>query len=93
VDLTAETVIDFGRADKALRRAAVRTQAALAAEAGVSRAFVVDLERGNRPGTELGLVLRVLRVLGARVRLEKPTRPSHSDGFAESLAEILAANP
>lgn len=38
-------------------------QRALAEKVGVSRHWIIDVERG-RPGAEIGLVFRALRVLG-----------------------------
>lgn len=59
------------------------TQADLAERAGVSRAFVLDIERGARPRAELARTLRVLRALDKSIRLD--------DDSPESFDEILDA--
>jgi len=45
------------------------TQLQVAEAAGVSRAFVSDLERGDRSGAELARVLAVIRALDLAVDL------------------------
>lgn len=60
------------------------TQAALAERAGVSRKWLIGLERGARTGAELGKVLAVLNALHLSIQLIKqpersavqPTEPS-----------------
>jgi HTH-type transcriptional regulator/antitoxin HipB len=56
------TPSDFGRAVRHRRRALGLDQAELAQSAGVSRQWIVALERGKE-GVALALVLRTLRVL------------------------------
>lgn len=62
------------------------TQAQLAERAGVSRAFVLDLERGARARAELFRVLAVVRALGKAVALVDD-RPPRS--FEQELDEVL----
>jgi len=59
----------LGAALRERRRQAALTQAQVAERAGVSRAFVTDLERGRRPRAELHRVLAVIRALDAGVTL------------------------
>jgi HTH-type transcriptional regulator/antitoxin HipB len=74
----------------ALRQARLRaglTQAELAARAEVSRAFVVGIEAGNRPGAELQRVLALVRALEHTMTLT-PTLETKS--FAAALDDLLA---
>ena len=60
---------ELGAALRARRRAQGMTQLQVAEAAGVSRAFVSDLERGDRSGAELARVLAVIRALDLAVDL------------------------
>jgi transcriptional regulator with XRE-family HTH domain len=88
------TFMSAGSTDPQSLGAAVRqardvhgwTQAELAERAGVSRAFVLDLERGARSRAELGRVLAVVRALGLAVALVDDRRP---DDFDEVLDQVL----
>jgi len=62
------------------------TQEELAKAAGVSRAFVVGLERGARPRAELFRVLAVVRALGKALTFIDDERPG---SFDQTLDEIL----
>jgi HTH-type transcriptional regulator/antitoxin HipB len=73
---------DVGLVIRERRRALGLDQATLAARIGVSRQWVVAIERG-KPRAEVGLVLTALRVLGLSVRAEP--RPDDPD-----IARILA---
>jgi y4mF family transcriptional regulator len=75
----------------AVRRArAVRgwTQQDLAGHAGVSRAFVIDLERGARPRAELMRVLAVLRALGKALVLVDDAARSDDDLLGEVFRRV-----
>ena len=61
---------ELGRVLRAERKALGLTQGDLAAASGVSLRFVSELERG-RPTAGVGRVLRVLKMLGVRVVLER----------------------
>jgi HTH-type transcriptional regulator/antitoxin HipB len=50
-------------------------QADLARAAGVTRQWIVALERGHRPTLELGLVLRTIEALGMELALGWPSPP------------------
>ena len=60
---TIKTPNDFGQAIREQRRALGWDQAKLAKQVGVSRQWVIDIEKG-KPRAELELALRTLRVLG-----------------------------
>lgn len=70
------TPADVGALIRARRRASGLDQATLAARAGVSRLWLGEVERG-KPGASLGLVLRVLAVLG--VTLVAPEHDAVAD--------------
>jgi DNA-binding XRE family transcriptional regulator len=60
----------LGQAIRHYRREAGLTQADLAKQSGLNRTYLSDLERGQ--GTEqVKRLLRVLRLLGVRMTLEK----------------------
>ncbi|WP_165217333.1 helix-turn-helix transcriptional regulator [Schaalia sp. ZJ1691] len=61
--------LELGAAIREHRDKAGLTQAELAARAGVSRAFIIDIERGRRPRAELGRVLALLRALEVSITL------------------------
>ncbi|GCE77396.1 helix-turn-helix domain-containing protein [Cellulomonas biazotea] len=78
---------EIGAQLRAARRGQGLTQAEVAVAAHVSRAFVVDLEGGKRPGAELGRVLAVARVLGLGVALVPEQVPT----FEDALNDVLGA--
>lgn len=77
--------IELGAALRASRRSQGLTQDALAQRAQVSRAFVVDIEKGKRPRAELGRVLAVIQALGLGVSLVRDDEPSFDDALADLL--------
>lgn len=84
--MMVHTPRDVGAAIRAQRRALKLDQASLAAQVGVSRQWIISLEKG-KPRAELSLVLRTLRVLnlGLDVTPESPAGASDVD-----LDDILA---
>jgi HTH-type transcriptional regulator/antitoxin HipB len=88
------TAADVGRLVKAARTRRAMSQADLAAVAGVSRRWLVDLEAG-KPRAQLDLALRVLAVLGVQLHTDAPEMPSTSPASTTSsdvdLDEHLAA--
>jgi HTH-type transcriptional regulator/antitoxin HipB len=65
------------------------SQAALAKHVGVSRSWVIQVERGN-PGAEIGLVLRALSALGLEVDVRGPEAAAPIDaGDTIDLRDIL----
>jgi len=63
------TPIDLGCAIRDRRRRLELGQANLAKQVGVSRKWIVDIEKG-KPGAAIGLILRTLDALGLRVALD-----------------------
>lgn len=63
---TFKTAEDVGNIIRQRRKALGWDQARLASECGVSRQWVVDIEKG-KPRAELQLVLRVMNVLGLKL--------------------------
>lgn len=63
--------VDFGNVIRQRRKSLNWDQARLARESGVSRQWVVDIEKG-KPRAELQLVLRVMNVLGLRLSADEP---------------------
>jgi HTH-type transcriptional regulator/antitoxin HipB len=76
---------ELGHALREVRKQRGLTQAQLAAKASVSRAFVIALENGTTPRSEMMRVLRVIRALGLRIALEDDDSP----GFDEALAQLI----
>jgi HTH-type transcriptional regulator / antitoxin HipB len=80
--MIVRTPKELGQLIKEHRGARGLTQAALAAQVGVSRKWIIDLESGKRT-TDLSLVLRTLNVLGveldARARPARPTNDTQID--------------
>jgi HTH-type transcriptional regulator / antitoxin HipB len=74
-----KTPADFGALIKSRRKALKIDQAGLANAIGVSRQWVVAVEKGQA-GAEIGLVLRALNHLGLRIG-------SLSEGAAGSRAK------
>jgi len=68
---TFKTAEDVGNIVRQRRKALGWDQARLAAESGVSRQWVVDIEKG-KPRAELQLVLRVMNVLGLKLAAADP---------------------
>jgi HTH-type transcriptional regulator / antitoxin HipB len=86
--MQAKTPNDFGIFIREQRRARGWDQAELARQIGVSRHWVVDIEKG-RQGAELGLVLRALRALEIELYLEQAP-PQVDDPLAAALARARA---
>jgi HTH-type transcriptional regulator/antitoxin HipB len=87
--MAIRTPRDLGAAVRDRRRALQLDQAALASRAGVSRQWIIALERG-KPGAELGLVLRTLKALD--LRLDVNAEPTTVTGSADiNLDAIVAA--
>jgi HTH-type transcriptional regulator/antitoxin HipB len=83
------TPTDIGLAIRERRRALGISQATLAAQVGVSREWIVEIEGGKRRA-EIGRVLRTLEVLGLTLRTGEPP-PSRADGTSpEALVNIDA---
>ena len=81
---------DFGALIKAQRKARNLDQADLAAAIGVSRQWVVAIEKG-RSGAELGLVLRALNRLKVRLASQDNSPPDPSLRPKVDLDAIISA--
>lgn len=77
--------IQLGAALRERRERAGMTQGRLAERAGVSRAFIIDLERGRRPRAELGRVLSIMRALDAAIMLVDDDHRDTDDILTELL--------
>ena len=64
------------------------TQAEVARQSGVSRAWVVRFEEGH-PGAELGRVFAVLRTLNAELRLSESSMSAGERERERYLSELL----
>lgn len=78
------TPADLGAVVRESRLAAGLTQAELASTAGVSREWLLGLERGARPRAELGKVLAVLDALDLPLTIGR--EPSSSEASTDSEA-------
>lgn len=79
------TPIELGRAVQRARAELGLTQAEAAKKAGVSRRWLIELERGHG-NAQLGKVLAALHALGLSLRVvrhEPPSGPSELDDIVE----------
>ena len=75
----AKTARDLGQTIRARRKELSLDQAQLARQVGVSRQWLIDIEKG-KPGAELGLVLRTLNALDLSMHLNPTTTPDSRSG-------------
>jgi HTH-type transcriptional regulator / antitoxin HipB len=68
-NMLLRTPNDLGSAIRDRRRRLNLDQSDLARQIGVSRKWIIDVEKG-KPGAEIGLVLRTLDALGLRLALD-----------------------
>lgn len=66
--MIVRTPTDVGALIRQRRRALQLDQRSLAERVGVSRQWLIDVERG-KPRAELGLILRTLDALGVRLQV------------------------
>lgn len=71
------TAKDLGLAIRARRKALNWDQATLAKQVGVTRQWVIDIEKG-KPRAELALAMRAVRVLGLSLNLEVTSESAES---------------
>jgi HTH-type transcriptional regulator/antitoxin HipB len=79
---------DIGALIRDRRRQLGLDQTTLAARVGVSRKWIVDVEKG-KPGAQLGLVLRTLNALDIALE-EAGEHPSTAPGIAIPAVDINA---
>ncbi|MCL2826936.1 MAG: helix-turn-helix domain-containing protein [Eggerthellaceae bacterium] len=77
--------IELGRAIREMRKQRGLTQAELAKQAQVSRAYVIMLEQGTGTRAELGRAIRVVRALGQQLALV----PDTTLPYEEALQQLL----
>ena len=76
--MVIRTVGALGAQIRSARRGQGITQMQLAERAGVSRSWLIGVERGANPRAEINLVLKVIAVLHLRVIIEE-RRPTSAD--------------
>lgn len=79
--------IELGAGLRERRERAQLTQGQLATRAGVSRGFIIDIERGRRPRAELNRVLAVMRALDAAITLTDHRTRTPEQALADLLGE------
>lgn len=90
---TLATPLDFGNTIRQRRKALGWDQARLAHEIGVSRQWVIDMEKG-KPRAELHLVLRALKALDLRLSLDgSQTRPAGDAPARPDFIDTIASRP
>jgi y4mF family transcriptional regulator len=83
------TSTDVGAAIRAKRRALGLDQASLAKKVGVSRQWVIEIERG-KPRAALRLVLRTLEALGVVLRIDESTHGPTTDPLPSGAIDLDA---
>lgn len=73
--MRVRTMKELGAAIRSRRKTLGLDQAMLAAQAGVSREWIIDIEKG-KPRAEAGLVLRTLSALDLLVTISEPSQTS-----------------
>lgn len=81
------TPVDIGLTIREVRRALGLDQQTLARRVGVSRQWIVGVEKGKRRA-ELGLVLRTLEALGIPLHIDVPTRAAPGGVAPESTVSV-----
>lgn len=81
------TIGEMGAGVRGYRLAKGWTQEELALRAGVSRRWVITLEKGQVSGAELSKVLRVLSVLSVELRLGPTPAPTVEERAVARLYE------
>ncbi len=84
------TATDLGAAIRDHRRRKGWDQQTLASHVGVSRQWIIDIERG-KPGAGVGLVLRTLDALGMPISFDTP-RPTRPDKTARVDIDQIIRN-
>ena len=80
------TASDLGAAIREHRLKLGLGQSELARNAGVSRQWLSGVENG-RPGAELGLVLRVINILGMRIDARHIDKTAHSSREIDAIVD------
>lgn len=81
------TASELGLAIRARRKELSLSQIGLAERVGVTRQWVIDIEKG-KPRAELELVLRTIRALDMNLSIEKPSQVNHAAGYAQAYVPL-----
>ena len=73
------TPIDLGAVIRDHRKKIQLDQKSLAAKVGVSRQWIVEVEKG-KPGAEIGLVLRTIEALGINLEVDETRKVTAQTG-------------
>ncbi len=87
--MRVRTMKDIGAAVRARRKALGLDQAALARKVGVSREWIIDIEKG-KPRAEAALLLRTLDTLGLAIELDVQPGSQSPGGLAATRVEARA---
>src|SRR5687767_4511112 len=87
--MNLRTARDLGVLIRDERRRQGLDQKGLAQRVGVSRQWLIEMEKG-KPGAAVGLVLRTLNALGLAVRVEGPGGARERAAFSGALVDIDA---
>lgn len=87
VERPANSAIEIGAAIRESRKSAGMTQADLAKQAGVSRAFLIDIEKGARQRAELSRVLSLFRALDLSLTASSKPAPTFEQAYARLTGE------
>ena len=82
------TPSEIGAAIREGRRRLKLDQRTLAEKVGVSRQWLIDVEKG-KPRAEIGLILRTLNVLGISIRTDEKA-PPHSVERSSARVDVDA---
>jgi HTH-type transcriptional regulator / antitoxin HipB len=83
-----QTALELGALIRDARRKKGLDQSSLAAHVGVSRQWVVAIEKG-KPGAPIGLVLRTLGALGISLDADESPRAGARKGQHEAGADMI----
>ena len=84
--MTIRTTADLAGLIRDRRKTLELDQKTLAARVGVSRKWIVDIEKG-KARADLGLVLRTLEVLGVRLQPVTVSKATGSPVSADAIVE------
>ncbi len=86
--MNIRTPLELGAFLRDLRKKRGLDQGTLAREVGVSRQWIVEMEKG-KSSVALGLVLRTLSALGASIEIQDPvgSRPRKNTGKPPDLVD------
>lgn len=87
-----QTPRELGLTIRSRRKELGWDQATLAAQVGVTRQWVIDIEKG-KPRAELGLALRALRVLGLSLNVEAKRAAAAASGGESGMRPTGEAGP